>query len=193
MREFVMDGYVQKQVEDRATQTGRVVTRFSVNSPDYDRQSGQKTPHYFDVEYWHDPQDDKRRHIQEGALLMLWGRFKQDKWQDKQTGANRSKVVFTANEVALIRQSRPQGYGQASAYQPQAMQPPAYAPQAGAYAPQAQQPATAAARPAYAPQQPAYAPQQAPQAAPAPVQAPAQAAPAQQPPVVDVYDEDIPF
>ena len=199
MRDFVMDGFVQKQVEDRSTQTGRVVTRFSVNSPDYDRQSGQKTPHYFDIEYWHDPQDDKRGHIQEGALLMLWGRFKQDRWQDQQTGQNRSKVVFEAREVALIRAPRQQAAPQQTAYAPQ----PAY-PQQTAYAPQQghRQPPLPAQRPAYA-QQPApaqpYAPQPAPHAAPQPQaprpapQAAPQQAPAQAAPEVDVYDEDIPF
>lgn len=182
MRDFVMDGYVQKQVEDRTTQAGRVVTRFSVNSPDYDRQSGQRTPHYFDVEYWHDPQDDGRHHIQEGALLMLWGSYKQDRWQDKQTGANRSKVVFSARRVALVRPPQPQAYGQAPA-----------APQAAhATAPQAYAPAPAPQAYAQAPQP--YAPAAAPQAPARP--APARQPPAPQPqypPVEGLYDEDIPF
>lgn len=171
MRDFVMDGYVQRDVEDRATKSGRIVTRFSVNSPDYDRQSGSRTPNYFDVEYWHDPQDDRRRALQEGALVMLWGRFRQDRWQDRQTGQNRSKVVFDAREVAVIRPPQPAG-------QPCAPQSPA--PQ------RAYQQAPVAPQPPAAPQ--AY-PQQA--YAPQPPAAPAQ--PAQQPPVVDIYDEDIPF
>ena len=139
MKEFVMDGYVQSQIEDRAVRNGRAVTKFSLNSPDYDPQSGTRTPNFFDVEYWHDAQDDRRRSIQEGALLMVWGRFRQDRWQDKQTGQNRSRVVFDAREVAVVRapqprQCRQQGYQQD----------------------------------AYATQQPAYPPQQAPQAPPAP-------------------------
>lgn len=172
MRDFVMDGYVQRDVEDRATKSGRIVTRFSVNSPDYDRQSGSRTPNYFDVEYWHDPQDDRRRALQEGALVMLWGRFRQDRWQDRQTGQNRSKVVFDAREVAVIRPPQPAGQPCAPQQSP--------APQ------RAYQQAPVAPQPPAAPQ--AY-PQQA--YAPQPPAAPAQ--PAQQPPVVDIYDEDIPF
>lgn len=173
MRDFVMDGYVQSQIEDRTARNGRVVTKFAVNSPDYDPQSGTRTPNYFDVEYWHDAQDDRRQSVQEGALLVLWGRFRQDRWQDKQTGQNRSRVIFEARAIAVERapqprQCQPQGYQQEAYAAPQpaypAQQPPRYG---------AQRPATAPA-----PVQPAYPPQQ-----------PAQA----QPPAMELYDEDIPF
>lgn len=184
MKDFTIDGFVTQNVETKATQSGRMVTRFSVNSPDYDRQTQERTPQYFDVEFWHDASDPKAAMIREGALLLVWGQLRQDKWADRNTGQNRSKVVLRAREVAQIRapqpgrqQGRPQ---QQAAYAPQGYPRPApqqYAPQP-APAPQQQY------APARHPQQPAaYAP--APQAAPQP--APAQA------PVVEIYDEDIPF
>ena len=166
MKDFTIDGFVTQNVETKATQSGRMVTKFSVNSPDYDRKTQERTPQYFDVEFWHDQGDPKAAMIREGALLLVWGQLHQDKWTDRATGQNRSKVVLRARELAQIRAPQP-GRQQARPQQP------AYAPQG--YPQPAQ----------YAPQPAAYAP--APQAAPQPSPQPAQA------PVVEIYDEDIPF
>ena len=171
MKDFTIDGFVAQNVETKATQSGRMVTKFSVNSPDYDRKTQERTPQYFDCEFWHDQGDPKAAMIQEGALLLVWGQ------------------LLRAREVAQIRapqpgrqQGRPQ---QPVAYAPQAYPQPAPMPQAY---PQAAPMPQGYAQPAQYPQQPAAyapAPQAAPQAAPQP--APAQA------PVVEIYDEDIPF
>lgn len=189
MKDFTIDGFVTQGVETNATQSGRMVTKFSVNSPDYNSKTQERTPQYFDVEFWHDVGDPKAAMIQEGALLLVWGKLRQDKWTDRNTGQNRSKVVLRAREVAQIRapqpgrqQGRPQ---QPAAYAPQGYPQPAPMPQAY---PQAAPTPQGYAQPARYPQQPAAyapAPQAAPQAAPQP--APAQA------PVVEIYDEDIPF
>ena len=189
MKDFTIDGFVTQGVETNATQSGRMVTKFSVNSPDYNSKTQERTPQYFDVEFWHDAGDPKAAMIQEGALLLVWGQLRQDKWTDRNTGQNRSKVVLRAREVAQIRapqpgrqQGRPQ---QPAAYAPQAYPQPAPMPQAY---PQAAPMPQGYAQPAQYPQQPAAyapAPQATPQAAPQP--APAQA------PVVEIYDEDIPF
>lgn len=178
MKDFTLDGYVTKNVETRSTQSGQLVTRFTVNSPNYNRETKPNTPQFFDCEYWHNGQnDDKARNIVEGALLLLWGSLAYDSWQDKQTGRNRSKAYLKVREIGVIRPPQPkqhqqQGYQQYATkpvYAPQQAPQPAYAPQQAPAAPQrvAQAPA---------PQQPVYAPQQ-----------------AQIQPSHDLYDEDIPF
>lgn len=179
MKDFTIDGYVTKNVEVRSTNSGQLVTRFSINSSNYNRETKTSTPQFFECEYWHSGQnDDKARNIVEGALLLLWGSLACDSWQDKQTGQNRSKTYLKVREIGVIRPPQPkqyqqqgyQQYGQQPAYAPQQAQQPAYAPQQAPMAPQRVSPAPA-------PQQPAYAPQQAPQQAP----------------VIDLYDDDIPF
>lgn len=180
MKDFTIDGYVTKNVEVRATTSGQLVTRFSVNSPSYNRETGQSTPQFFECEYWHSgQQDDKARNIVEGALLLLWGSLAYDSWQDKQTGRNRSKAYLKVREVGVIRPPQPKQH-----HQPRGYRQAAYAPQPQQqYAPQPQQPAApryGSQQVAQAPAQQQYAPQPSPQAA-------------QQPPAVDLYDEDIPF
>lgn len=174
MKDFTIDGYVTRNVETRSTRNGQLVTSFSVNSPNYNREAKTSTPQFFECEYWHSGQgDDKAANIVEGALLLLWGSLAFDSWQDKQTGQNRSKAYLKVKEIGVIRppQPRRQPYPQQPAYAPQQAPQPAYA------------------------QQPAYAPAPAPRPAYAPQPAPQQPAPQQQPlpSIADVYDEDIPF
>lgn len=164
MKDVTIDGYVTKNVETRSTQSGQLVTRFSVNSPNYNRETKQSAPQFFECEYWHSgPQDDKARNIEEGALLLLWGGLAYDSWQDRQTGQNRSKAYIKVREIGVIRPPQPKQQGcRQAAYAPQQ-----YVPQ------QAPAPRYGSQQPAPAQQQAAYAPQQA----------------AQQ----YLYDEDIPF
>lgn len=182
MKDFTIDGYVTKNVETRSTSSGQLVTHFSVNSPNYNRESRTSTPQFFECEYWHNgQQDDKARNIVEGALLLLWGSLAYDSWQDKQTGQNRSKAYLKVREIGVIRPPQPR-----QAQQPQGYQQPTYPSQQHPQQGYRQQ---AAPAPRYGSQQVAQAP------APAQQQFAPQAAPqaAQQPPIIDVYDEDIPF
>ncbi len=149
MKDVTIDGYVTKNVETRSTQGGQLVTRFSVNSPSYNRESRTSAPQFFECEYWHSGQnDDKARNIVEGALLLLWGSLAYDSWQDRQTGQNRSKAYIKVREIGVIRPPQPkqnqaQGYRQAC-YAPQQVPASRYG---------SQQPAPVQQQAAYAPQQ----------------------------------------
>ena len=177
MKDFTIDGFVTRNVEVRQTPSGQLVTKFSVNSPSYSRETQQSTPQFFDCEYWHSgPQDYKAENIAEGALLLLWGSLSYDSWTDQQSGQKRSRVTLKVRELGVIRPPQPRA--------PRQDAQPAYAP--------------APAQQAYAPAPQPYAPPEAPQTpAPSPARpAPVRQAPAPQPqypPVEGLYDEDIPF
>lgn len=177
MKEFTMDGFVTKGVEVRGTNSGRMVTKFSLNSPTYNRETNSNTPQFFDCEYWWNGNTDyKARNIVEGALLLIRGQLAQDTWQDRNTGQNRSKVTLKVREIGVIRSA-----------QPKAQPAPQQAPQMATVTPQqAVQPAAGAPQPPVAAPQMAAAPQQMTMQQPAPQRA------AQ---VVDasIYDVDIPF
>lgn len=165
MKEFTMDGFVTKGVEVRGTNSGRMVTKFSLNSPTYNRETNTNTPQFFDCEYWWNGNSDyKARNIVEGALLLIRGQLAQDTWQDRNTGQNRSKVTLKVREIGVIRSA-----------QPKAQTAPQQAPQIATATPQ-----QAVAAP------PMATPQQMTMQQPAPQQAPQ---------VVDasIYDVDIPF
>ena len=139
MKDFVMDGYVCKGVEVRSTQAGKLVTKFTLNSPDYNRSTQQSDPAFFRCEYWHNGQNDqKAANIVEGAVLLVWGSMRFDQYTDK-AGNKRSETAFKVREIGLIK---PPARPQQPQYAPQPAPAPVQQP-AAAY----QQPATVAAPP----------------------------------------------
>lgn len=103
MKDVIIDGYVTKNVEVRSTSSGQLVTVFSVNSPNYNRETRTSTPQFFNCEYWHNGnRDDKARNIVEGALLLMRGQLAYETWQDRQ-GNNRNSVKIRVREIGLIR------------------------------------------------------------------------------------------
>lgn len=180
MKQFIMDGFVTKNVDIRGTNSGRMVTKFSINSPTYNRETNTNTPQFFDCEYWwNGPQDRKAKNITEGALLLVSGQLKQDTWQDKTTGNNRSKITLTVREIGVIAPPKNTIRQPNTAPQPGAQPMTQPAPQAAPVQPMAAQPV---------PQR-----MTAPQRAPQPATQPAPQPVAQQTAMGSIYDVDIPF
>jgi single stranded DNA-binding protein len=126
MKEFIMDGYVQKDVQVRSTKSGKQVTQFALNSPtrvkDVNGQFSNESQ-YFDCIYWHNFDNDFRaRFIQPGAKLVIKGRFQQHRWENN--GKKFYKVEFVAEDIWSVG-------GQKN----EAQQAPEYTPdvQAGLY------------------------------------------------------------
>lgn len=69
-----------------------------------DGQGGYKdTPEFFDVVAFGQLAEELRPAIREGQPLRIDGKIRQDRWQDKQTGAPRSKVYICADTVLLAQ------------------------------------------------------------------------------------------
>lgn len=206
MKDFTLDGFITKNIDVRQTSSGAVVTKFSINSPNYNRETQQSVPQFFECEYWHSAEPDFRaQNILEGALVLVRGSLSFQTWQDQQTNQNKSKVVLKVRDIGIVRppQPKPQGayQAQSQAYG-QTYQQPQYAPQRAS---QAHYPAQQAYQKPRQYQQTRQAPQVPRQVTPAPAQPaqpPAQPAP-QQAKIAQVsntvpaqpvaYDEDIPF
>lgn len=197
MKDFTLDGYITKNIEVRQTNSGAVVTKFSVNAPNYNRETQQSIPQFFECEYWHSQEPDfKAQNILEGALVLLRGSLSFQTWQDQQTQQNRNKVVLKVRDIGIMRppQQKPQGQ-----YQPQqraygqTYQQPQYAPQRAPQTPVQVQPSYQ--QPQSYQQQVPQAPQRQSPVAPAPTQLAQHHVPQapQQPAQQTIYDEDIPF
>ena len=191
-----ISGNLTRDPELRATPGGTQVLSFgvAVNDRRKNQQTGQweDQPNFIDCTLFGNRAEALSRILRKGMKVAVEGRLRQSRWQDKQTGQNRSKIEVIPDEVDLMQQ-------QQQGYQPAPQQAPQYQQQAPQYAPQGYQQAA----PQYAQPAPQPAPQyqQAPRQAPAPRQAAPQPAPqpapqqapqqAAQP--LDLYDEDIPF
>lgn len=188
-----ISGNLGQDPELRQTRGGTSVLSFSVcvNESRYDKQKKEWTsiPNWVDVTFFGEAAPRYSERLKKGSHVSIQGRLKQDTWEDKNTGKNRSKLGVVAQRIDVMEPRDSQAPSPSYQPAPQPAPAPVQAPQPSP------QPAQA---PVYYPN--AY---QAPAPAPAPVQVPApspQPAQAQFPEMapqpaayVSPYDPDIPF
>lgn len=96
-------GNVTREPEMRYTPTGATNAQFSVavNRRWMDRKSNewQEKVSFFDVVCWRELAENVAESLTKGARVIVTGRLEQDTWDDKETGAKRSKVQIVADEV----------------------------------------------------------------------------------------------
>lgn len=98
----VITGNLTRTPELRSTPGGTQVTDITIACNEYwTDQSGerQERAHFVDVTVWGRMAENVCRHLGKGDLLGVRGRLRQDKWTDKETGKNRSKLVVTAEDL----------------------------------------------------------------------------------------------
>lgn len=122
-------------------QSGTAVARISIAVNRSKKQAEQWVDEasFFDVVIFGKTAENLHPYLQKGKQIAIKGYLKQDRWQDKQTGENRSRVSVVADEVQLLggqsQNGNGQGYQQTQNYQqqqfaqPQNYQPTAQAPQ----------------------------------------------------------------
>jgi len=175
-----LGGNITNQPELRSTPGGMAILEFglAVNERRKNQQTGEweERPNFFNLKVFGTRGEALSRILTKGMHVSVEGRLHWDSWEDKNTGAKRSKVEVIVDEIELMS-PRQQGA-------PQAAPQPGYVAQPRQqYANQPQQ------------QMPPQMPSQAP-AAPMPPQY-GNYQPMQQPPApapqMDLYSEDIPF
>jgi single-strand DNA-binding protein len=90
---------------------------------------------FVDVTLWGRTAEVVTEYSSKGSPLLIEGRLKQDKWQDKNTGENRSKLKVVGERMQLLSSKsgggggggggRPAGGGRAPAYDEGEYGPPA--------------------------------------------------------------------
>lgn len=156
---------------------------------------------FIDVSCFKNTAANVHQYLKKGSPVLVKGRLKLDKWTDRSTGQNMSKIKVDAEQVVFLpnpnAQQQSGGGQQTQAWPGQGQQAPPPAAPPPAYAPQQAPPA--APPPAAPPAQGGYQPPAAPPAQPpaAPPQAPPAQPPMQQPGAqpnaAAVDDSDIPF
>ena len=73
-------------------------------------ESGEKrtnTTFINDIEVWGPTGEACAHFLTQGSLVLVEGRMDVDQWQDKQTGAKRSRMKVVAENVQFLRIKRP--------------------------------------------------------------------------------------
>jgi|ADurb_Gel_03_Slu_FD_contig_71_353174_length_1220_multi_3_in_0_out_0_2 single-strand DNA-binding protein len=92
-------GRLGKDPELRVTQSGTSVARFSIA---VDRRDENKTTDWFEITCFGKVAESTGQYMKKGCMVGVTGRLQQDKWQDKQSGQNRSKVSIIAGQVDFL-------------------------------------------------------------------------------------------
>ena len=102
----ILIGNLGKDPEVRYTSGGQAVAnlRIATSRSWTDKQSGQKKEEteWHDVEVWGKQAEQCGEYLAKGRQVYVEGRLKTDKWQDKQTNQERSKVKVVAENVRFL-------------------------------------------------------------------------------------------
>ncbi len=101
--QWVGEGNVTRDAELKFSHAGKPIGNFSiaVNRSWKQNEEWQKEASFFDVTCFGE-YAEMCRDLSKGELVSITGALKQERWQDKETGASRSKVVIIAFHIARV-------------------------------------------------------------------------------------------
>ncbi|BDG02751.1 single-stranded DNA-binding protein [Anaeromyxobacter oryzae] len=127
----ILVGNLGKDPEVRYTSGGQAVAnlRIATSRSWTDKQSGQRKEEteWHDVEVWGKQAEQCGEYLSKGRQVYVEGRLKTDKWQDKASGQERSKVKVVAETVRFLGGGAGgggRGAGGAGGGRPHAEEPP---------------------------------------------------------------------
>ena len=97
-----LTGNLGSDPELRYFQSGKAICNFALAV-----STGKDKPaDWFDIQCWNASAERAAKLLRKGDRAVITGSLKQERWRDKQTGAQRSKVVVNAGSIELIARSR---------------------------------------------------------------------------------------
>lgn len=106
VNKVILLGNLGKDPEVRFTSGGQAVCtlRIATSRSWTDKQSGQRKEEteWHDVEVWGKQAELCGEYLAKGRQVFVEGRIKTDKWQDKQSGQDRSRVKVVAEGVRFV-------------------------------------------------------------------------------------------
>ena len=129
VNKVILIGNLGKDPEVRYTSGGQAVAnlRIATSRSWTDKQSGQRKEEteWHDVEVWGKQAEQCGEYLAKGRQVFVEGRLKTDKWQDKTSGQERSRVKVVAENVRFLGGGgRGAGAGAGRGGAPEEMGPP---------------------------------------------------------------------
>jgi single-strand DNA-binding protein len=104
MKSFGVGRFVADPVIMTVGEKESKVCKFSLAINEYRRVNGErkKFPHFFDFEIWDKAAELIHKWRRKGDLLEFYATARQQKWNDKETGEPRSKVIFRVDDFNFL-------------------------------------------------------------------------------------------
>ena len=84
-------------------QSGTVVCNLTLA---VNRKTKNSEPDWFNLEIWGKTAQIAADYVRKGSLIGVTGSLKFDRWQDRNTGSNRSKPVIRVDQLDLLGSKR---------------------------------------------------------------------------------------
>jgi single-strand DNA-binding protein len=100
--ELTITGNITSDPDLKILQSGVAIANFSLawNRRYKDGDEWAEEPNFFDVTCWRDLAENVTESFRKGDRVTVTGRLSQERWEDRETGKGRSKVVIVADDVA---------------------------------------------------------------------------------------------
>lgn len=86
------------------TTNGSIILKFCLANNESYKQGEQwvKNTNFININVFGKLAEYYSKHLKKGSLMAVTGSLKQNKWQDKKTGENRSTLEITAKEINFL-------------------------------------------------------------------------------------------
>lgn len=113
--QVVLMGNLTRDVEVRQLPSGSQVAEIglAVNRKWRDKGSGEMKEEvgFYDVVMWGRTAEIADQYLKKGSSILIQGRLQQDRWEDKETGAKRSKVKIVCENMTMLGSRQQDGDG----------------------------------------------------------------------------------
>lgn len=124
MNSCIIKGNISQEIDLKYLPNGTAVatTSIAVNEK-WTTDSGEKKEKvaFIPIKIWQRRAEVIAEHFTKGSAILVRGKIEQENWQDKETGANRSKLVLVVEEFDFCgdrREGQPAQGSQRPAQQP---------------------------------------------------------------------------
>ena len=99
LNQVILMGRLTRDPEERTTPSGKTIVSFSL-AVDRFGQDGEAD--FFNINAWEKLGELAKKYLSKGRRVLVQGRLRQDRWEDKETGKKQSRIEITASDITFL-------------------------------------------------------------------------------------------
>src|ERR1035437_7605894 len=99
VNQVILMGRLTRDPEQRTTNTGKIIVSFSIA---VDRGGQDDAADFFNINAWEKLGELVMQYLTKGRRVLVQGRLRQDRWDDKDSGKKQSRIEVTASDVTFL-------------------------------------------------------------------------------------------
>ena len=97
----ILAGHLTRDPDVRYTSNGKAVAGCGIAMNE--KRGGEERAVFVDLDLWEQQAEFAGKYCKKGDAVLVEGRLTLDTWQDRQTGANRSKLKVTVDRLQSLQ------------------------------------------------------------------------------------------